>query len=149
MFHGWLTGALRHLRQCVMEVFCSTSTDRSRKSSSLLLTCKQRRRRSRSLILSSVMQTNKKQLKYLKTALTASQLRQRVSLVSVPWKISWTQVCCVSFPPSPSPPPPPPPPSLPALPPPPPPPPFCTSLPFCCRSWLFSSWSRSAMVLRR
>lgn len=28
----------RYLRQCVMEVFCSTSTDRSRKSSSLLLT---------------------------------------------------------------------------------------------------------------
>lgn len=29
-----------YLRQCVMEVFCSTSTDRSRKSSSLLLTCR-------------------------------------------------------------------------------------------------------------
>lgn len=29
-----------HLRQCVIDVFCSTSTERSRKSSSLLLTCK-------------------------------------------------------------------------------------------------------------
>lgn len=28
-----------NLRQCVMDVFCSTSTERSRKSSSLLLTC--------------------------------------------------------------------------------------------------------------
>lgn len=31
--------ALIYLRQCVIEVFCSTSTERSRKSSSLLLTC--------------------------------------------------------------------------------------------------------------
>lgn len=29
-----------YLRQCVIEVFCSTSTDKSKKSSSLLLTCK-------------------------------------------------------------------------------------------------------------
>lgn len=28
-----------YLRQCVIDVFCSTSTERSRKSSSLLLTC--------------------------------------------------------------------------------------------------------------
>lgn len=31
-----------YLRQCVIEVFCSTSTDKSKKSSSLLLTCKNR-----------------------------------------------------------------------------------------------------------
>lgn len=30
---------LIYLRQCVIDVFCSTSTERSRKSSSLLLTC--------------------------------------------------------------------------------------------------------------
>lgn len=39
MFSESLITGLCHLRQCVMEVFCSTSTDRSRKSSSLLLTC--------------------------------------------------------------------------------------------------------------
>lgn len=33
-----MIGAVCYLRQCVMEVFCSTSTDRSKKSSSLLLT---------------------------------------------------------------------------------------------------------------
>lgn len=32
-----------YLRQCVIEVFCSTSTDKSKKSSSLLLTCKNKR----------------------------------------------------------------------------------------------------------
>lgn len=32
---------LIYLRQCVMEVFCSTSTERSRKSSSLLLICRE------------------------------------------------------------------------------------------------------------
>lgn len=31
--------AFIYLRQCVIDVFCSTSTERSRKSSSLLLTC--------------------------------------------------------------------------------------------------------------
>lgn len=31
--------AFVYLRQCVIDVFCSTSTERSRKSSSLLLTC--------------------------------------------------------------------------------------------------------------
>lgn len=162
----------RYLRQCVMEVFCSTSTDRSRKSSSLLLTC----RWSEDMkVQTNIWRTDGVPVKsvctedtfrclrrwilskinslWLKSSiigggvfgvamlgsdsniwLTASQLRQRVSFVRVPWKISWTQVCCVSFPPS-----------LPPT----PPPPFCTSLPFCCRSWLFSSWSRSAMVLRR
>lgn len=32
-----------YLRQCVIEVFCSTSTERSRKSSSLLLICNKKR----------------------------------------------------------------------------------------------------------
>ena len=34
-----------YLRQCVIDVFCSTSTERSRKSSSLLLTCCKKYRR--------------------------------------------------------------------------------------------------------
>ena len=33
-----------YLRQCVIDVFCSTSTERSRKSSSLLLTCQRKKR---------------------------------------------------------------------------------------------------------
>ena len=51
---------MTYFRQCVREVFCSMSTERSRKSSSLLR--------------------------------TVSQHRHRVSFVSVPWNMSWTQV---------------------------------------------------------
>ncbi len=51
---------LKFLRQPVMDVFCSTSMLRSKKSSSLLV--------------------------------TVSQLRQRVSLVRMPWKMSLIQV---------------------------------------------------------
>lgn len=38
LFIYWLLINSAYLRQCVIDVFCSTSTDRSRKSSSLLLT---------------------------------------------------------------------------------------------------------------
>ena len=51
---------LKFFKQLVIEVFCSTSIDRSKKSSSLLV--------------------------------TVSQLRQRVSLVKMPWKMSEIQV---------------------------------------------------------
>lgn len=37
---GLSVSVLSDLRQCVIEVFCSTSTDKSKKSSSLLLICK-------------------------------------------------------------------------------------------------------------
>lgn len=36
---GLSVSVLSDLRQCVIEVFCSTSTDKSKKSSSLLLIC--------------------------------------------------------------------------------------------------------------
>lgn len=36
---GLSVSMLSDLRQCVIEVFCSTSTDKSKKSSSLLLIC--------------------------------------------------------------------------------------------------------------
>lgn len=39
-----------YLRQCVIDVFCSTSTERSRKSSSLLLTCQTNRGRDSDVI---------------------------------------------------------------------------------------------------
>lgn len=131
-----------YLRQCVMEVFCSTSTDRSRKSSSLLLIWKKRQhtffhKHTHSCTpthtialqnphnpvptgaLSLHRVTLAADLFNLKTNLfkqdggdafanalkshrvmfhaqaervTVSQVRQRVSLVRVPWKISWTQV---------------------------------------------------------
>lgn len=42
--------AFIYLRQCVIDVFCSTSTERSRKSSSLLLTCSKKYTRKADLV---------------------------------------------------------------------------------------------------
>lgn len=131
---------LSYLRQWVMEVFCSTSTERSRKSSSLLLIWRQKK---------SLMQRNglygksvyvvwlyvgsfNEHRKTIQEHLTVSQVRQRVSLVRVPWKISWTQVgaglaLLLLF--------------------------WQSNVPLARRPLVFScflsSWSRSAMVLSR
>ena len=63
---------LKFLRQVVIEVFCSTSMLRSKKSSSLLVTCTD--------------QTRVKSLLFAQPVLlpTVSQLRHRVSLVRMP-----------------------------------------------------------------
>ena len=48
-----------YLRQCVIDVFCSTSTDRSRKSSSLLLTCPREGRRNTQMRWVSVLASSR------------------------------------------------------------------------------------------
>ena len=71
-----------HLRLRVMDAFCSMSTERSIKSSSLVLTCRERRFTAPRGMLSHVTVTR----------LTVSQHRHFVSLVSVPLNTSSTHV---------------------------------------------------------
>lgn len=77
-----------------MDVFCSTSTLRSRKSSSLLLTLKDMDLEVvwlENLILQVFITVTHSKL------LTVSQFKHRVSFVNDPWKISCTHVVSFDF----------------------------------------------------
>ncbi len=135
---GLSASMLSDLRQCVIEVFCSTSTDKSKKSSSLLLICERTKSKDTPQIIAQPITAGRTiripsywTKVFTWCAITVSQVRHRVSLVNVPWKISWTQVedggvlllfCESSVP--------------------------LASLPFCL-SCLRSSCSRSAIVFSR